>query len=63
MWLRECQDAATLTDDKNVEGQPNLHGFVDYRHDQAVLTNIFSREKWAALPHGLFRVEHDRNRT
>ena len=49
-WLKESADFASLTDAPNVMGKPNLPGFRDHRHDQAVLTNIFVRENWTMFP-------------
>ncbi len=39
-WLGWCKNAAVITDQDNVCGQPNLDGFKDHRHDQSILTNL-----------------------
>ncbi|EKX34428.1 hypothetical protein GUITHDRAFT_155751, partial [Guillardia theta CCMP2712] len=64
-WLRECQDLQSLSDDENVKGEPNLPGYRAHRHDQAILTNIFTREKWGReTQHGpvQFMFSHDRDK-
>lgn len=37
-WLSACSDPRILTDMENTQGLPNLQGFKDHRHDQAVLS-------------------------
>jgi hypothetical protein len=44
-WLRYCADARILTDQPNECGAPNLPGFIDHRHDQAVLSVLLWRER------------------
>jgi hypothetical protein len=45
-WLNESLIYPIVADDGNKYGNyTNLPEFVDHRHDQAVLTNIYSREK------------------
>ena len=55
-WLGYCQDERILTDEPNRCGLPNLSGFVEHRHDQAVLSVLFSRER-TRLEHALCRQE------
>eukprot|EP01083_Nonionella_stella_P275104 934262_1 len=45
-WLDDCQDERILTDIPNQMGKPNLNGFRDHRHDQAVITNIMIANGW-----------------
>jgi hypothetical protein len=45
-WLREIQNIYHVSDVPNIYGLPNLPSFREHRHDQAILTNIFSRENW-----------------
>ncbi|ETO31461.1 hypothetical protein RFI_05662 [Reticulomyxa filosa] len=45
-WLDACQDERVLTDMSNKMGQPNLQGFRDHRHDQAVITNLMNSKGW-----------------
>uniref|UniRef100_A0A7S0DZ16 Uncharacterized protein n=1 Tax=Hanusia phi TaxID=3032 RepID=A0A7S0DZ16_9CRYP len=64
-WLIECQNFQSLSDEgpQNVKGKPNLPGFRAHRHDQALLTNIITREKWGRdTEHGpvQFMFSHDR---
>ena len=44
-WLDYALDPRTITDHPNVCGLPNLDGFIDHRHDQAILTNLTVRHK------------------
>jgi hypothetical protein len=37
-WLYHCEDARCLTDQPNVCGMPNHTGFIEHRHDMAILT-------------------------
>ena len=39
-WLYWCSFPGLITDQENRMGKPNLEGFVEHRHDQAVLTNL-----------------------
>ncbi len=43
-WLRYCSDERILTDLPNTLGKENLPGFVDHRHDQAVLSLLAARK-------------------
>ena len=45
-WLNETQDYQALSDVPNIHKQPDLPGFRAHRHDQAMLTNIMTREDW-----------------
>ena len=40
-WLNFCKDHRIITDVQNQCGLSNFDGFVDHRHDQSILTNIF----------------------
>jgi hypothetical protein len=42
-WLESCADPRVLTDSDNNCGLANLPGFVDHRHDQAVLSLLAAR--------------------
>jgi hypothetical protein len=44
-WLGYCADARVLTDAPNECGLPDLPGFVEHRHDQAVLSVLWWRER------------------
>lgn len=66
--LHECQDHQILSDlpNTNAAGLQNLPNFRAHRHDQALLTNIFTREGWGrdtshAAAHNMFK--HDRNKS
>jgi hypothetical protein len=48
-WLAACRDSRIITDDPNVCGQPNHEGFVDHRHDQAILSLL--AQKAEITPH------------
>ena len=69
-WLACCADERVLTDMPNECGLPNLFGFVEHRHDQAVLSVLLWRER-SRLAHVLcepemkktyLRQHHRRNR-
>jgi hypothetical protein len=69
-WLMYCTDARVLTDQPNECGLPDLPGFAEHRHDQAVLSVLWWRER-SRLPHVLcdpetkatyLRHHHRRNR-
>ena len=67
-WLADAADYASISDAANVEGLPNLEGFVDHRHDQAILTNVVVREGWAyqndrGLAQLMSMFVHDRNKS
>jgi hypothetical protein len=68
-WLELCTDDRILTDKPNECGRPDLPEFVSHRHDQAVLSVLYWRER-ARLPHHLWArramreyVLHHRRRT
>ena len=66
-WLSDALDYASISDAANTEGLPNLEGFVDHRHDQAVLTNVLVREHWPyqqdrAMAQLMAMFVHDRNK-
>lgn len=44
-WLEHCSDPRQLTDQPNTCGRPDLPGFLVHRHDQALLTLLFLRER------------------
>jgi hypothetical protein len=44
-WLKYCSDERILTDQPNTCGKENLPGFVEHRHDQAVLSLLASRKR------------------
>jgi hypothetical protein len=63
-WLRDCMDHASLSDAPSVEA-PELDGFIAHRHDQALLTNVLTREGWPRdTTHGdaAYMIVHDRNK-
>jgi len=69
-WLAYCGDARVLTDMPNQCGLPDLPGFVEHRHDQAILSVLWWRER-DRLRHALcdsdtkasfLRHHHRRNR-
>mmetsp|Transcript_25921 Transcript_25921/g.62524 ORF Transcript_25921/g.62524 Transcript_25921/m.62524 type:complete len:195 (+) Transcript_25921:1011-1595(+) len=63
MWLTDCQDFSILGDTPNKLQKPNLAGFKDHRHDQAILTNILSREGFGrdtSNGPATFMMNHDR---
>ena len=63
-WLRDCMDHAALSDAPSVQA-PELDGFVAHRHDQALLTNVLTREGWPRdTTHGdaAYMLVHDRNK-
>ena len=37
-YLKLCSDERLITDAANTQGEPNLLGFIDHRHDQSILT-------------------------
>lgn len=39
-WLDWCTTPGVLTDRRSLPEVQNLHGFIDHRHDQSVLTNL-----------------------
>jgi protein O-GlcNAc transferase len=49
-WLNWCKDRRCLTDEPNQCGLPNLPGFYEHRHDQAVLTNLCLKKRVQAPP-------------
>jgi hypothetical protein len=62
-WLKDCTDHQSISDAPSQSGPP-LEGFIDHRHDQALLTNVLVREGWPRdTTHGdvLYMVVHDRN--
>jgi hypothetical protein len=40
-----CSDERLLTDMDNTQNKPNLDGFIDHRHDQAILTLLCLKNK------------------
>lgn len=42
-WMQCCGDRRIVTDDENVMGLPNFEGFIEHRHDQAILTLLFEQ--------------------
>jgi hypothetical protein len=50
-WVAMCRDRRILTDEPNTCGQPNLHGFVDHRHDQSVLSLLARRDNLEIFRH------------
>lgn len=44
-WLEYCTDDRILTNKPNECGQPNLPEFRAHRHDQAVLSVLYWRER------------------
>lgn len=61
-WLRDCFDHQSLSEDPNVNGLPNLNDYKSHRHDQALLTNVLTRERWArdTTNHEIaFMIRHD----
>lgn len=50
IWLDYCADARILTDRPNECAGPNLSAFIDHRHDQAILSVLYWRER-ERLPH------------
>lgn len=44
-WLHHAQDRAALTDDPNVCGLPDLPGFLQHRHDQAILSVLAAKHR------------------
>jgi len=44
-WLHCCQNPLILTDRPNACGKPNLPGFRDHRHDQAVLSLLAQQDQ------------------
>jgi hypothetical protein len=64
MWLEECKDLRILGDGPS-KLAPNLKGFKAHRHDQAILTNILTREGWGRDTENgpaKFMMRHDRNK-
>ena len=67
-WLADAIDYASISDAANIEGLPNLNGFIDHRHDQAVLTNVMMRENWSyqnnkQMAQLMAMFVHDRNKS
>jgi hypothetical protein len=52
-WTHYCQDRAAISDDPNECGKDNLRGYVQHRHDQAILSVLASK----------YRIETFRNPT
>ena len=50
-WMQCCVDRRIVTDDENVMGLPNLEGFIEHRHDQAILTLLFEM-------HDIFPIQY-----
>ena len=48
-WLAAARDERLITDRPNTCGLPNLDGFVDHRHDQAILSLLAARQGIAAF--------------
>ena len=42
-WLMHALDPRVISDHPNVCGLPNHVGFIDHRHDQAILTNLVAK--------------------
>lgn len=65
-WLADSSDFATISDNANVEGLPDLSGFVSHRHDQAVITNVLTRDRYVRdTTNGpaTFMIVHDRDKS
>jgi len=67
-WLELCQDYEALNDDKKIgdpDNFPNLKEFREHRHDQALLTNLMTRENWGrdtTNGPGNYMFKHDRRK-
>jgi hypothetical protein len=62
VWLRDCMDHQSLSDSPSAS--PELPSFRKHRHDQAILTNVLTREGWGRdVTNGsaTFMIKHDRN--
>ena len=62
-WLRDCMDHQSLSDSPS--SSPELPAFRKHRHDQAILTNVLTREGWGRdVTNGpaTFMIKHDRNK-
>lgn len=44
-WLYYSCNELIITDSENTCGKENLHGFIDHRHDQSILTNLAVKYK------------------
>jgi hypothetical protein len=44
-WLHYCKDRAAITDDPNQCGLPELPGFLQHRHDQAILSVLAAKHR------------------
>lgn len=44
-WLERCTDPRLVSDAPNTCGLPDLPGFTEHRHDQAILTLLFLRQR------------------
>lgn len=44
-WLERCTDPRLVSDAPNTCGLPNLPGFTEHRHDQAILTLLFLQRR------------------
>ncbi|MCX6227025.1 MAG: hypothetical protein NTV01_20140 [Bacteroidia bacterium] len=44
-WLENCKDERMITDQPNALGLPNLDGFIEHRHDQAILSLLAYKRK------------------
>lgn len=58
-WFDAACDPRILTDQPNAEGQPNHLGFIDHRHDQAILSILAHRDRLPVLDltdTGIFRA-------
>lgn len=49
-WAAACRDSRLLTDQPNVMGLPNLPGFRDHRHDQAILSILAAKADLPLYP-------------
>ena len=53
LWLQYCENENILTDKPNVCGLDNLKEFIDHRHDQSILTNLYHKyalsSVWSAI--------------
>jgi hypothetical protein len=64
-WLSDCLDHAALSDDPSTLDH-ELPGFVTHRHDQALLTNVLTRDNWPRdTTHGHYThmFVHDRDKS
>lgn len=44
-WIYYACNENIITDTENICGKENLHGFIDHRHDQSILTNLVVKYK------------------